>query len=216
LRDKNARKVNIHSLAVKSLFLGLALIVGIVERWIPFEFAVPGVKLGLANAVVLTALYLLPWRSALEIALFKCVMVAIFAGTGVSFLYSLGGTILSFTAMALLIRIGRGKISPIGVSVMGAAFHNIGQILVASLVLQTFMIVAYLPILLVSGVITGIIVGIIVKVAAGRLSRLSLAAYHNASRCDIMDWKGIQPSRERALPQGAGRAEARKGRRVKP
>ncbi|MDR2649044.1 MAG: Gx transporter family protein [Clostridiales bacterium] len=162
--DSENKKTTALSLALKAVFLAFALAAGFVERWIPFEFLVPGVKLGLANVVVLSALYLFSWRAALEISLLKCVLIAVFAGTGASFFYSLGGAILSFAIMAPLIQIGREKISPIGISVLGAVFHNIGQILVASFIMRTFAIVTYLPVLLVSGVFTGVTVGIAVKI----------------------------------------------------
>ena len=168
--SSNRGGINVSGLALKAIVLSLALIVGVIERWIPFEFVVPGVKLGLANAVVLTALYLFSWQTALEISLLKCVLIAIFTGTGVSFFYSLGGAICSFTVMTVLVRFSREKISPIGVSVSGAVFHNIGQILVASFIMRTFMMVFYLPALLISGVITGVIVGVITKMLMKRLA----------------------------------------------
>lgn len=146
-----------------AIFVAYALIMGIVERWIPFDFVVPGVKLGLANVVILTALYIFPVSDALKIVILKCVMTAMFAGSGVSFLYSLGGALLSFVAMALLVKLFRKQVGSIGVSVVGAVCHNIGQILVASIVMKTFLIVSYLPVLLISGVITGVIVGAIVQ-----------------------------------------------------
>ncbi|MDR1130971.1 MAG: Gx transporter family protein [Oscillospiraceae bacterium] len=162
-RKKARGKAVVPGLALKALFLAFALVAGLVERWIPFEFVVPGVKLGLANAVVLTALYLFPWPAALEISLLKCLMTAIFTGMGVSFFYSLGGAVFSFAAMAPALRFGQNKIGPAGVSVLGAVFHNIGQILVASLIMRTLMIVTYLPVLLISGVVTGVLVGMLVK-----------------------------------------------------
>ncbi len=163
-------------LAQKALFLALALIAGIVERWIPFEFVVPGVKLGLANVVILTAMYLFPRHVALEISLIKCVVIGILAGTGVSFFYSVGGAVCSFIVMSVMLQLGKGKISPIGVSTMGAVFHNIGQILVASVIMRTFMVAAYLPALLVSGVITGVIVGVIVKMLVEQLPKVLQSA----------------------------------------
>ncbi len=160
-------------LALLSLFLALALIMGLVERWIPFDFAVPGVKLGLANAVVLTALYIFSFADALKIVVLKCAVTALIAGTGLSFLYSLGGALLSFFVMALLIRLGGKAVGPIGVSVVGAVFHNLGQILVASAVMKTLLVVAYLPVLILSGVITGVVVGLLARLSVGFIVRHS-------------------------------------------
>ena len=150
-------------LALLSIFLGCALIVGIVERSIPFDFFVPGVKLGLANVVILTAIYTFKFHEALILVVLKCVMISFFTGTFTSFIYSITGSLFSFFAMILLIIALKDKISPVGVSVVGAVFHNLGQITAASLVMRTMLVIAYLPILLISGVITGILVGIAVN-----------------------------------------------------
>jgi heptaprenyl diphosphate synthase len=152
------------TLALKAIFLSIALIVGFIERLIPFDFVVPGVKPGLANVMVLSAIYLFPWHVALEISILKCITVGVFAGMGMSFFYSLTGALLSYAVMIPMTRIGNGRVSPIGVSVCGAVLHNLGQILVASVIMRTLMIAAYLPVLLLSGVVTGVIVGIIVNI----------------------------------------------------
>jgi heptaprenyl diphosphate synthase len=174
LRNNGRKKTR--ALARNAVFLAAALVAGLAERWIPFEFAVPGVKLGLANAVVLTALYLFPQRGALAISLLKCVITAVFAGTGLSFLYSLSGAAFSFAVMAAALRFGREKISPVGVSVLGAVFHNVGQVLAASAVMKTFLLAAYLPVLLLSGVITGVLVGLAVKLVLPRVRKYSRSA----------------------------------------
>ena len=163
----NSNKTAAKNLVLKAIFLSLALAVGIIERSIPFDFVIPGVKLGLGNIVVLSALYVFSWKDAAAISLLRCVIIGVFSGMGISFLYSLGGATLSFIAMAVLVRFAESRVSPIGVSIVGAIFHNIGQILVASWVLGTFMIVTYLPMLLVSGVITGLLVGLLVRALLG-------------------------------------------------
>ncbi len=154
-------------LALLSVFLACALIVGIIEHSIPFEFIVPGVKLGLANVVVLTAIYLFRFRETLALVVLKCVTISFFTGSFVTFVYSLSGSLLSLVAMYLLTRLGEGRISPVGVSVVGAVCHNLGQIAAASVLMRTWMIVSYLPVLLVSGVITGVLVGLAVKYTLG-------------------------------------------------
>ena len=92
----------------------------------------------------------------------KCLLAAIFAGAPSALLYSLGGSLLSFAVMAVLIRLFREHISPVGVSVAGAALHNIGQILVACLLLESWVMLLYLPVLLLIGIGTGAAIGVLV------------------------------------------------------
>jgi len=161
------------------MFLGYALIAGILERAIPFDAVVPGVKLGLANVVILAAIYLFSFWETLTLVVLKCVLTAFFTGSFASFAYSLSGSLLSFAAMCLLIRLLGERVSPIGVSVVGAVFHNLGQIAAASVLMGTMLVAAYLPILLVSGVVTGALVGVAVK-GVLRILRRQYAAYGGA------------------------------------
>jgi heptaprenyl diphosphate synthase len=164
LRDKK-----IHRLALLSLLLAAALVAGLLERAIPFDFAVPGVKLGLGNVVILTALYLFPLREVGGLAILKCALTALLGGSFASFAYSLTGSLLSLAAMALLLRLAGEAIGPVGVSAVGAVFHNIGQLVAASLMMATTMVWAYLPVLLLSGVITGVITGLVVGMVVPRV-----------------------------------------------
>ncbi|MDL2234119.1 Gx transporter family protein [Ruminococcaceae bacterium OttesenSCG-928-L11] len=169
MRDKRTGR-----LVLMALFLTAAWAVGAMERLISFDFAVPGVKLGLGNVVVLTALYLFPFREVLGIALLKCVLVAMTFGSFPSLVYSVSGSLLSLLAMACLLR-GLGKrLSPVGVSAAGAVFHNLGQLAAASVVMGTRYVWAYLPVLMVSGIITGVIVGIAVGFLLPRLAKIPL------------------------------------------
>lgn len=154
---------NIGKLALLAVFLSCALIMGVIEALIPLDFIAPGVKLGLANVVVLASLYLFRRRDVLKIVLLKCLVSSILYGSFFSFLYSLAGSMLSFLAMYALIRFAGDRISPVGVSVCGAVSHNIGQILVAACLLSSLSVAAYLPALLLSGVITGVLTGLAVR-----------------------------------------------------
>jgi len=135
---------------------------GFIERMIPLSFSIPGMRLGLPNVAVLLALYLFPSSWALILTVLKCLLTAIFAGNLSALLYSLGGSLLSFVVMLALIRIFREHISPLGVSVAGAVFHNIGQVLVACLLFGSWTVLLFLPLLLIVGVGTGAAVGILV------------------------------------------------------
>lgn len=144
-----------------ALLVSLALALHLVERLIPVPVAMPGVKLGLANVVTLLAILLLGWRDALVVVVLRCVLGSMYGGNLISFLFSISGGLLSTFLMALLWHRLSNYVSIIGISLVGAVGHNIGQLFVAGLLIQDFRIYTYLPVLLVSAVITGYIVGII-------------------------------------------------------
>ncbi|MDR0381058.1 MAG: Gx transporter family protein [Oscillospiraceae bacterium] len=146
-----------------AMLLTLALILGIVERAIPMDVMIPGVRLGLPNALILLALYLFSFRDVLTLVILKCVMTALLAGTFVSFLYSVSGSLLSFFVMFGVLRLARARVSPVGVSIAGAVFHNLGQMLAACAVMGSVYVFVYLPVLLVSGTVTGLLVGLAVR-----------------------------------------------------
>ena len=150
--------------ALLGVFLAYAMIISLIERMIPLGFTIPGIRLGLANVAVLLALYLFPISQALILMVLKCLLAALLSGSPASLLYSLSGSILSFLVMAALISLFTpAKVSPLGVSIAGAAFHNTGQILMACLLLESWLMLAYLPVLLLVGTVTGTIVGVLVK-----------------------------------------------------
>ena len=177
LPDRNLKgSQKIRKITVLAIFLSVALVLGVFERMIPLEVAVPGVRLGLPNIVILTLLYLFLPSEVIFVVILKCVLTAMLAGNFVSFALSLTGSALSFMVMSALIKTAdaSGRISPVGVSVAGAVFHNIGQILAACYILDTFAVVVFLPALLVSGVITGVITGMAVKHLLSRVKAIGL------------------------------------------
>jgi len=148
--------------ALLGIFLSCALVLGLIERMIPVSFGIPGMRLGLPNVAVLLALYLFPPSRALILTVLKCLLAALFSGSPSALFYSLGGSLLSFVVMLALILLFRELVSPLGVSVAGAAFHNIGQILVACLLFQSWTVLVYLPLLLLVGIGAGAAVGVLV------------------------------------------------------
>ncbi|MBO5159229.1 MAG: Gx transporter family protein [Lachnospiraceae bacterium] len=152
-------RVDTKKLAMMGLFTALAMIFGYVEAILPISVGIPGVKLGLANIVVLFALYYLKPSEAFLINIVRITLVSFMFGNLSVMLYSLAGGVLSFGAMFLLKK--SGKFSVYGVSVAGGVFHNVGQLLVAMLVLETMSLVYYGPVLLISGVVTGLVIGIV-------------------------------------------------------
>lgn len=146
-------------LAQCAILVSLALTLSWLERLIPLQLVVPlpGVKLGLANIVTLVALYLLGGRSALVILLLRCILGAMFGGSITGLLFSLTGGLLALAVMA-----AAGKLpmfSIFGVSILGAAAHNVGQICASMLLMQSVYVAAYLPYLLAVALVTGTATG---------------------------------------------------------
>jgi heptaprenyl diphosphate synthase len=150
-----------------ALLLACALVLGLLERALP-AVALPGARLGLGNAAVLTALYLFPFPEALALTLLKCALLAALGGSFPALLYSLSGALLSLFAMWPLSRLDR--VSPVGVSVVGAVCHNVAQLLCASALMQTLLL-PYLPVLLAAGVAAGALTGMAVKYTLPYLRR---------------------------------------------
>ena len=149
------------------LLVALAMILSYVESLIPAFVAVPGVKVGLANIVVIFALYTLGPVEALTVSLLRVILSSFLFGSVLSLLYSLSGALLSLGGMIVMKKF---KIFyTLVVSVTGGVLHNVGQILVACLVLETDVLLYYLPVLILSGVVTGAVIGIIGSLVIKRL-----------------------------------------------
>ena len=162
------RNKKVQQVALSGLLTSLMLVFGFIERQFPLPVPVPGIKLGLANSVLLYALYMLGIRQTIVLMLLKSLMSWLIYMNLSAMLYSFAGGVLSVAAMILVSRM-KG-VSPIGVSALGAVFFNIGQILMAAWVLGTpQLIVTYLPVLMVSGVLTGILTGVIAKLVMKHL-----------------------------------------------
>ena len=142
-----------NKVAVFGVFTSLALILSYVELLIPINFGIPGMKLGLANLLVVILLYKGCPRDALLLS-----VIRIF-GNMFSIFYSLGGGLLSLAVMVFLKKTGQFTVA--GISIGGGASHNVGQLLVAMFVVQTYQVGYYLPVLLIAGVITGAVIGIL-------------------------------------------------------
>ena len=154
-------------LTVMAMTTAVAMILSFVESQIPAFVAVPGVKIGLANIAVVFALYRLGWKEAVAISLIRVVLVSMLFGSIASLFYSLAGAVLSLTGMGLLKK--TGKFTEMMISVTGGILHNIGQIGMACLILETAALRYYLPFLLISGIIAGIVVGILSAVLVQRI-----------------------------------------------
>ena len=140
------------------VFTALALIFSYVETLIPINFGIPGVKLGLANLVIVIALYKMKLTEVYLLSVVRVLLSGFIFGNYFSIIYSLAG-LLSLTVMALLKK-SKG-FSVMGISVAGGVFHNVGQLIVAMLVVETFSVGYYFSVLLVAGLITGLVIGIV-------------------------------------------------------
>lgn len=144
-----------------SLLVAQALVLYIFERMIPVPFITPGAKLGLANLVVVIALYTLDnYRDAFVVVFLRLLLSTFFGGGVSSFLFSLSGSIFSFVIMVIIKEVGKDNVSIIGVSAAGGVFHNIGQLLIAAMIVKNIGVMLYLPILSTAGIGTGIFIGV--------------------------------------------------------
>ena len=155
--------MNVHKLVTIGVLTASAIVIAIAESFIP-SIGIPGIKLGLANIVILITIYELGILEATFINLLRVVIVALIRGTFLSytFLMSLTGAILSLGVMILMYLLIK-KISIIGVSVVGALFHVFGQILIAMFFMNTVYILYYLPVIAISAIVTGVLVGIVAR-----------------------------------------------------
>ena len=140
-----------------AMCVALAMILSYVESMIPSP-GIPGVKLGLANIVVVFALYKLGWGEAAGISLLRVFLVSLLFGHAASLMYSAAGAVLSLSGMILLKKTDR--LSCVAVSVIGGVLHNAGQILMAWLLMGP-NVVYYLPVLVLSGTVAGIAIGVV-------------------------------------------------------
>ena len=144
-------------IALLAMCVALSMILSYAESLLPSP-GVPGVKLGLANLVVIFALYKLGWKEAAGISLLRVFLVSLLFGHAASLMYSAAGAVLSLAGMILLKR--TDKLSCVAVSVIGGVLHNIGQILMAWLLMGP-NVVYYLPVLILSGTAAGIAIGVV-------------------------------------------------------
>ncbi|MCD8046238.1 MAG: Gx transporter family protein [Clostridiales bacterium] len=161
--------ISAKTIALLAMMIAIAMVFSYVESLIPINFGIPGVKLGLANLAIVAALYLLDGRQTLLISVARIILSGFLFGNFASILYSLAGGLLSLAVMILLKK--SGKLSVVTVSAAGGIFHNVGQVIVAILVVENLKIAFYLPVLLVSGFLTGLLIGVVSRIVLPRVKR---------------------------------------------
>lgn len=152
-----------------SIYTALAFIFGYIESLIPLPVPFPGMKLGLANLVVMIVLYQKNFRYAISISILRNLLQAITFGSLFSLLYSFAGSLLSLLAMGAMKKWGSSHFSVLSVSTLGGIVHNMGQLLIAAFLVGFSSILWYLPVLYFCGLITGALIG---KISAQCLTRL--------------------------------------------
>lgn len=139
----------------------LALILSYIESLIPVFVGIPGVKLGLANLVIVFMLYRMTVKDTLIVSVIRILLAGFMFGNVMSIAFSLVGSLFSICAMCLLKRLKGFSI--VGVSVAGGCMHNLGQLCVSIFVVQTSRLIYYFPVLMIAGIITGLLIGILVR-----------------------------------------------------
>lgn len=149
------------------MLVAVAFVLSYVEFLLPVSLGIPGIKLGLPNIVIILCLYECSISQTVGISLVRILLTGLTFGNLSMMLYSLAGGALSLAIMILLKK--TGKFSVYGVSMAGGIFHNVGQILVAMFVLQTGLLVYYLPFLLLAGCVAGAAIGFVGGILTKRL-----------------------------------------------
>ncbi|MDO5410108.1 MAG: Gx transporter family protein [Lachnospiraceae bacterium] len=165
------KKTNIQKMVILAMFSTIALTIFVIESMLPPLAPLPGIKLGLANIITLILLTCFNERDALLVLFVRILLGSICAGQLMSFMYSLCGGLLCFIVMAFLNRLLKKQYIFI-TSIFGAIAHNIGQIFVAIVLTGSLSILLYLPMLMISGVLTGLFTGLCAWFTAPRLKQL--------------------------------------------
>ena len=159
--------MNQKKIAYLGLFAAVAIIFGYVESLIPFFAGIPGIKLGLANLAVLFILETYSWKEAALVSVVRIFVIGFLFGNLFSILYSLAGAALSLTVMTLIKK--KSNFSILGVSVAGGVSHNVGQLIVAAVIVENTSLLYYAPALLISGVVTGLVIGMLTREVLRRI-----------------------------------------------
>jgi len=162
--------MNSRRIALYGLLIALAFIFSYIESLIPMPFAVPGIKLGLANLVVIIALYGIGIKESFILSMVRILLVGFTFRDPSTLLFSFAGGILSWLSMTLTLKLK--LFSMVGVSIIGGIAHNIGQIIVAVIYVNNPSLIYYLPLLLISGVISGALIGLLGALTIDRLKKI--------------------------------------------
>ncbi len=158
--------------AMLGLTIALAMIMSYIEALVPLSFAVPGIKMGLANIVIIFVLYKIGTKEAILVSLIRVILVSLLFSNVMAMAYSIAGAVLSLGIMWILKK--TDKFSVIGVSIAGGIMHNVGQIIMAVILLGTEQIALYLPVLIITGTATGVVIGIVSGLIINRFKNIRI------------------------------------------
>jgi heptaprenyl diphosphate synthase len=166
-------------IAAYGMLIALAFILSYIESIIPIPIPIPGIKLGLANLVVLVGLYTLGRKEAFVLSMLRIILVSFTFGSSATMMFSLAGGVLSWICMAAFYK--RKLFSMAGVSIIGGIAHNVGQILIAMWVVNNAVLIYYLPFLLVSGAVSGILIGILGSIIVNKVKIFTTIQKHRGN-----------------------------------
>ena len=162
-----------------ALLTAMTLAISLLEHMIPLPVPIPGAKLGFSNMIILITLYMYGFKSALIVGVLKSFLLMLITGSVSAFFYSIAGAILSAIAMAISLKYLSKIASFIGISEIGAFFHNLGQILVAMVFMGNVKMIIYFPALVIMGVFTSFFVGLSVNYVTSHMKKLNLGDMNN-------------------------------------
>lgn len=162
-------KQNTFKIAELAIFIAVAFLFSYIESLFPLPLPFPGMKLGLANLVILIALYRFDFKDAFFISVVRNILNAITFGNLFGFFYSFAGSIFSLLMMATLKKINHPQLSIISISAVGGIVHNLGQFVIAALLVGGSSILPYLPFLYFAGLVAGVLIGVLAKLCLSRL-----------------------------------------------
>lgn len=162
----------IRQITTMGMLIALAMVLGFVETLIPINLGIPGMKLGLANIVVVIALFLFDIKTAVVVSILRIILIAMTFGNMSMMFYSIAGASLSLLSMIAISKIK--SFSLISVSIVGGIMHNVGQIICAAFVVRTNGVFTYLPVLMIAGLVSGALIGIVSGLISVRLTNVKI------------------------------------------
>ena len=171
-------KTNVRKITNLALLTAMALAISLIEHYIPLPIPIPGAKLGLSNIVLLVSLYFYGLRAGLVIGILKSFLLVLATGMVTSFFFSAMGAILATISMHISLKFLDKSLSFIGVSEIGAFFHNFGQILVAAFVMGNIKMYYYFPLLVFIGTFSGFFVGLSSNYIIKHMEKIGISKYY--------------------------------------
>lgn len=165
-------KKYIRQITTMGMLVALAMVLGFVETLIPINLGIPGMKLGLANIVVVIALFLFDIKTAVVVSILRIILIAMTFGNMSMMFYSIAGASLSLLSMIAISKIK--SFSLISISIVGGIMHNVGQIICAAFVVRTNGVFTYLPVLMIAGLVSGALIGIVAGLISVRLTNVKI------------------------------------------